>query len=90
MRFSEERVGHIGHMIADAIWEDDLVDFPDEGKARQEIKRTLLEFFAFEDEADNRVREAIRKMAKRIPEGSEEWQLQYERLMRQEMAKKGW
>jgi len=90
MRLSEERIGHIGHMIADAIWKDDLVDFIDEGKVRREIKRILWEFFSFEDEADERVRAHVRKMARKPPEGSHEWLLEYERQMRKEMAKKGW
>lgn len=90
MRFSEERIGHIAHMMADGIWNDDLVDFSDEDKARREIKRVLLEFFSFEDKADDYVRAQIRKMAANPPEGSQEWDIQYERLMRQEMAKKGW
>lgn len=89
MRLSEERIGHIAHMIADAIYDDDLVDFVDEDKVRHEMKRTLLDFFAFEDKADDIVREHIAKMAKRPPEGSHEWQLLYERLMKQELAKKG-
>ena len=90
MSFSEERIGHISHMIADGIWKDDLVDFPDEGKARKEIKEILTEYFSFQDKADHRIREQIRKMARKIPEGSQEWSLQYERLMKQELAKKGW
>jgi len=90
MRFSEDRIGHIGHMIADAIWKDDLVDFKEEEAVRREIKRILMDFFSYEDQADNRVREQIRKMTRKLPEGSEDWYLQYERLMKQELAKKGW
>jgi hypothetical protein len=90
MRLSEERIGHIGHMIADAIWKDDLLDFMDEGKARNEIKKILLSYFSFENQADDRVRAKIRNMARKLPEGSQEWQIEYERFMRQELAKKGW
>ena len=33
MKFTEDRISHIAHLVADGIWKDDLVDFSDDQKA---------------------------------------------------------
>src|SRR3989304_1301254 len=51
MRFSEDRVSHIAHLITDGIWKDDLVDFVDEDKVLQETKRSIASYLKIEDGA---------------------------------------
>ena len=50
MRFSDDRISHLAHLIHDGLYHDDLVDYPDEDKALREIKRTLIEYFKVEEE----------------------------------------
>ncbi|MFQ5585227.1 MAG: DUF507 family protein [Thermodesulfobacteriota bacterium] len=88
MRLSEDRISHISHIIADGIWKDDLVDFTDDHKVLQEIKRTIAEYFKVEDEADERARQKIRSLKRYVPEGSREWDILYKKYSQEEMDKK--
>ncbi len=88
MRLSEERISHIAHLMWDAVWKDDLVDFTDEDKALKEIKEVIRGYLRIEDEADTRAREKIRSLSRHVPEGSREWDVLYRQYFEEEMAKK--
>ncbi len=88
MRLSEDRISHIAHLICDGIWKDDLVDFTDDERALQEIKRTIREYLMVEDQADTAAREKIRSLSKPIPEGSREWEVLYKKYFEEEMARR--
>lgn len=89
MRLSEDRISHIAHLIIDAIWRDDLVDYPKEDAALQEVKKTIMDYLKIEDEVDEFVRGKIRSMSMVIPEGGREWDVLYKKFFNEEMAKKG-
>lgn len=88
MRFSEDRISHIAHLITDGIWKDDLVDFIDEDKVLQETKRSIANYLKIEDEADNIARQKIKSLSKVIPEGSKEWEVLYKKYYQEEIIKK--
>ena len=88
MRLSEDRISHIAHLISDGIWKDDLVDFTDDDRALQEIKRTIRDYLKVEDEADTVAREKIRSLSRQVPEGSREWEVLYKKYFEEEMAKR--
>ncbi len=88
MRLSEDRISHIAHLISDGIWKDDLVDFTDDDRALQEIKRTIRDYLKVEDEADTAARQKIRSLSRPIPEGSREWEVLYKKYFEEEMAKR--
>ena len=88
MRLSEDRISHIAHLISDGIWKDDLVDFADDERALQEIKRTIRDYLKVEDEVDTAVRQKIRSLSKPIPEGSKEWEVLYKKYFEEEMARR--
>lgn len=88
MRISEDRISHIAHLIFDGVWKDDLVDFTDDDKALQEIKRVLTEFLKVEDDADTAARKKIRSLTRDVPEGSREWDVLYKKYFEEELNKK--
>ena len=89
MRFSDDRITHISHRIADGIWKDELVDWKDEDKALHEIKRVLIEYLHVDDDADTAARNKIRSLSRDVPEGSREWEILYKQYFGEEVRKKG-
>lgn len=89
MRLSEDRISHLAHLISDSIWKDDLVDFDEDKRVLDEIKRVLTEFLAVEDEADTAARAKIRTLSRDVPEGSREWDILYRKYFEEELQRKG-
>lgn len=88
MRLSAERISHIAHIMLDAVWRDDLVDFTDEARALAETKRIITAYFEVEDRADEAARQKIRSLSRDIPEGSREWEVLYRKYFEEEMNKR--
>lgn len=89
MRLTEDRISHIAHLVSDGIWNDDLVDFKDDNKVLQEIKKVLADYLKVEDEADSAARNKIRSLSRDVPEGSREWDILYKKYFEEEISKKG-
>lgn len=89
MRFSDDRISHLAHLIHDGLYHDDLVDYPDEDKALREIKRTLIEYFKIEEEADRLAREKITTLKRGVAEGSREWEILYRKYFEEELSRHG-
>jgi hypothetical protein len=87
MKFSDDRISHLAHLIHDGLYHDDLVDYPDEDRALREIKRTLIEYFKVEDAADQAAREKIATLKRGVTEGSREWDILYRKYFEEELAK---
>ena len=64
------------------------MDFADDERALQEIKRTIRDYLKVEDEVDTAVRQKIRSLSKPIPEGSKEWEVLYKKYFEEEMARR--
>lgn len=88
MRLSEDRISHLAHLITDAIWKDDLVDFEDDNLALKEVKRVLTSYLHIEDEADSAARAKIRSLSRDVPEGSREWEILYRKYFEEGLQKK--
>jgi len=84
---SESRISHLAHLVIDGLWKNDLADFPNEGRALAEVKRTLNEFFRQEDQVDDRVRRKIQSLSRFVPPGSREWDVLYRKYYEEEMRK---
>jgi hypothetical protein len=89
LRLSEDRISHIAHLIFDAVWKDDMVDFTDDKKALLEIKKVITDYLKVEDEADSAARLKIRSLSRGVPEGSREWDILYKKYFEEEKTKKG-
>lgn len=88
MKLSEGRISHIAHMVFNRIYNDDVVDFYDEETGAREIKRAILEFLRFYEEVDGSVRAKIESLKRKIPEGSLEWEVLYQKYFEDEVKKR--
>jgi hypothetical protein len=89
VRLSEDRISHIAHLITDAVWKDDLVDFKDDDRVLSETKKVLSDYLRGEDEADSAARDKIRTLSRDVPEGSREWDILYRKYFEEELGRKG-
>lgn len=89
MRLSEDRISHIAHLIIDTLYREDMVDFPREEIALNEVKRRITDYLRVEDEVDEIVRGKIHSMSRVIPEGGREWDVLYKKFFKEEMEKRG-
>lgn len=86
MKFSEQRISHLAHLIRDGLWQDDLLDYEDETRALNLLKQTLTRLLGVEEQVDFLVREKLQRQHK-VP-GSREWQILYDKYFHEEMEKR--
>ncbi len=88
MKLSEERVSHLAHLVWDALYDEDLVDYPNEEEALKAIKRAMLDYLKTDDQIDDLARQKILSQKRGIQEGSREWDILYRKYYEEEAAKK--
>lgn len=88
MRLSEDRISHIAHLIWDGLYNDDLVDYPDDGKALQGIKKAMVQYLKVDDEIDDAIREKIASLKRGVAEGSREWEILYLKYYEEEAIRR--
>ncbi|MBN8555564.1 MAG: DUF507 family protein [Deltaproteobacteria bacterium] len=88
-RFSQDKVFHIAHLVADKLYDDDLMDFKDEDEGPKVIKKIFMDYFAREGEIVEKVRKKIMSLAKAPFEGSREWDVLYRKYFEEEMNRLG-
>lgn len=76
-RLSDERISKLAHNIINNLISKQLVDPTRRGELLSVIRNGFFEFEKFNDSLDNKVREKIASLSKKIPEGSEEWKILY-------------
>ncbi len=86
---SEDRQSHLAHVITDAIWNDDLVDYSDEDQALRLAKIAIAEFVKEDSEIDRRAREKVSSLKRGVVEGSPEWDIMYKKYYEEERNKRG-
>jgi hypothetical protein len=86
----EDRYNNVAHEILDKLWQDDLMDYNvEENKIKNVILVSLEEYIdSFEDIEDN-VIDKIKGMKRELIPGSDEYNIVFERLYREELKKKG-
>lgn len=89
MKLSEDRISHIAHLIWDKLYDDDLVDYPDEDEALQGIKQAMVQYLHLEDIIDDEVRKKIASLSRQVAEGSPEWDILYRKYYEEAAGKKG-
>lgn len=86
---SEERQTHLAHVITDAIWNDDLVDYSDDDLALRLAKKAIFEFVKEDQEIDTKAREKVASLKRGVIEGSSEWEVLYKKYYEEERGKRG-
>lgn len=89
MRLSEERVSHLAHLVVDAIWDDDLVDYTDDELALRSGKKGLQDFMNELEDIDRKVQAKIASLKRGVMEGTPEWDVLYSKYFEEEMQRSG-
>ena len=87
-RVSESRISHLAHLVLDSLTKSKLAEFPADGRSLVETKQILQEFFRFEDQIDEAVRQKIATLSRHIPPGSREWDVIYRKYYEEEFRKR--
>ncbi|MCE9624378.1 MAG: DUF507 family protein [Deltaproteobacteria bacterium] len=88
MKLSDDRISHICHLIWDGIYDDDLVDYPNDEEALRCIRKTVTDYLRTDDQIDDLARQKISSQKKGIQEGSREWDILYRKYYEEEALKK--
>jgi len=86
----EERYSDISHKILDELYEEDLIHFEvTENRIKNIIYSAITSFIADASELDDAVMEKIRSYKKRYIPGTDEFDILYEKIYREELTKRG-
>jgi hypothetical protein len=86
---SDEKQTHLAHVILSglkSIPQATLVG--DSAQALREVKRILAEHMKTEEELVQKVRKRLQSYARPIPEGSQEWDVLYQKTYEEELRKR--
>lgn len=86
----EERYSDLAHKILDAIYEEDLVFFDvTENRIKNIIYNSITAFIASDSELQDIVMDKIRSYKTRYIPGTDEFEIIFEKLYKEELAKRG-
>lgn len=86
----EERYSDISHKILDELYEEDLIHFDvTENRIKNIIYGAITAFIADASEIDDSVMDKIRSYKKRYIPGTDEFDILYEKIYREELIKRG-
>ncbi len=86
----EERYSDIAHKILDELYEEDLIHFEvTENRIKNIIYNAITAFIAEASELEDAVMDKIHTYKKRYIPGTDEFDILYEKLYREELTKRG-
>jgi len=86
----EERYSDLSHKILDELYEEDLIHFDvTENRIKNIIYNAITSFIAEASEIEDAVMDKIRTYKKRYIPGTDEFDILYEKLYREELLKRG-
>ena len=86
----EERYSDISHKILDELYEEDLIHFDvTENRIKNIIYNAITDFIAEASQIDDSVMDKIRTYKKRYIPGTDEFDILYEKIYREELTKRG-
>lgn len=89
MRLTREKINQLSQVILKAILSDDRVEyFMDDNDLRLETVKVLTGELKKEDEIDTAVRNTISSYGRDIREGTNEWDIVYQRHYQEETKKR--
>jgi len=87
IRYSEGRVSHLAHLILKTLRDEGLADVENERLTLLETKKALEGQKEREAKLDEVVRRKIASLSRKVPPGSREWDVLYQRYMEEEHRK---
>jgi len=89
MRLSREKINHLSHLIIKAFLGDENIEvLKAKNDVRLDIVRIITEELLLEEEVDREVHERLSSYKRKIIEGSQEWEILYQKTYEEEMNKK--
>jgi len=89
MSLSREKVNFLSQILAKGLAELPGVTFSaPENTVRLEIVRAIQDALKLEDAIDTAVRRTLNSYARKIVEGSREWDVMYQKLYEEELARR--
>ena len=86
----DDRYNDLAHLILDELYENYLAEYDvNENQVKNVIFKSFKAFADAFEEIDDIVYEKIKHMKKEVIPGSQEYELLYERLYQEELAKRG-
>lgn len=86
----EDRYSDLSHKILDELYEEDLIHFDvTENRIKNIIYNAITSFIAESSQLDNVIMDKIKTYKKRYVPGTDEFDILYEKLYREEMIKRG-
>jgi len=86
----EERFSDIAHKILDELYEEDLIHFDvNENRVKNIIFNAITSFLADTSEIEDAVMDKIRSYKRKFIPGTDEFEILYEKLYREELNKRG-
>jgi uncharacterized protein len=90
MRISREKVNHISKMIVNDLAKRDNFDYKTElNDIRLQITHVINEYLKIEDSADENARKICASYSRKMREGTDEWDILYNRHYEEYMSKHG-
>jgi hypothetical protein len=86
----DERFSDLAHKILDELYEEDLIHFDvSENRVKNIIFSAITSFLANSSEIEDAVMDKIRSYKRRFIPGTDEFEILYEKLYREELTKRG-
>jgi len=90
MRLSDEKISRLTQVIFKALQDKDIITpVAEETEIRREIKRVIIKELKIAEDIDSIVKNKLLSYSRKIPEGSPEWEVLYQKFFHEEAAKKG-
>ncbi len=86
----DDRYSEIAHKILDELYEEYLIEYEvNDNQVKNVIFKAFKDFAKSYEEIDDIVYDKIKKMKKEILPGSEEYEITYQRLFKEELIRRG-
>ena len=90
MKLSREKINHLANCIMNDFDKRDELDYIAEPTdVRLQVVKVITDVLAVDDEVDAFVKNKLDSLSKDIWEGSNEWEVMYNKYYEEEMNKKG-
>ena len=90
MRLSREKINHLSHLIVNHLAQEEKVTLlKDANDVRLEVMHVILSELEIDDQVDSIVRKRLDSYSRKISEGTQEWNIMYQKLYEEEMNKLG-
>jgi hypothetical protein len=90
MSLSDEKVTHLTHILLQGLLDQGVINpVVEDSDIRREMKRVIAKELKISADIDTSVRNKLNSYSKKIPEGSPEWEVLYQKFFHEEASKKG-